>query len=177
MKRYLKNYIQKIKINRLKGRMLFCGNKVYIHPTVLIADPQLVSIGNNCHIQNDCKLYGCGGGIEIGEGTIFSHEIQIFARNHYYDGDDLEFLPYDDRYVCKKVRVGKYVWIGARSTIMAGVTIGDGAVIAAGSVVTKDVPMCAVVGGNPARVLKYRDREIFNELVAQNKSYIKQKKY
>jgi acetyltransferase-like isoleucine patch superfamily enzyme len=177
MRRYLKEYVQKLKVKRLKGRLLSCGEKVFIHPTVQIADPQLVSIGNNCHFQNDCKLFGCGGGIEIGDGTIFSHEIQIFARNHYYDGEDLQLLPYDDRFICKKVVIGNYVWIGARCTIMAGVTIGDGAVIASGSVVTKDVPSCAVVGGNPAKVLKYRNIEKFNALVAQGKSYIKQKQY
>lgn len=177
MRRFLRDHIQRIKVKRLKGRLRSCGEKVFIHPSVQIADPQLVSIGNNCHFQNDCKLFGCGGGIEIGEGTIFSHEIQVFARNHYYDGDDLELLPYDDRFVCKKVVVGKYVWIGARCTIMAGVNIGDGAVIASGSVVTKDVPPCAVAGGNPAKVLKYRNIEKYNELAAQDNSYIKQKQY
>lgn len=174
---FVKEYIQAIKVKRLKRRLLSCGEKVFIHPSVLIADPQLVSIGNNCHFQNDCKLFGCGGGIEIGDGSIFSHEIHIFARNHYYDGDDLELLPYDDRYICKKVVIGKYVWIGARSTIMAGVTVGDGAVIASASVVTKDVPAGAVVGGNPARILKYRNMDKYNELAAQEKSYIKQKQY
>ena len=174
---FFKKYLQAKRVERLKGRLAFCGEKVFIHPSVQIADPQLVSIGNNCHFQNDSKLFGCGGGIEIGEGTIFSHEIQVFARNHYYDGDDLKLLPYDERFSCKKVVIGKYVWVGARSTIMAGVTIGDGAVIAAGSVVTKDVPSCAVVGGNPAKVLKYRNVEKYNELVAQNKSYIGQKQY
>lgn len=164
-------------MERVKKCLRSCGEKVFIHPTVQIADPQLVSIGNNCHFQNDCKLFGCGGGIEIGDGTIFSHEIQIFARNHYYDGDDLTLLPYDDRFVCKKVVIGKYVWVGARSTIMAGVTVGDGAVIASGSVVTKDVPPCAVVGGNPARILKYRNIEKYSELVAEGKSYIQQKQY
>lgn len=177
MRKYLKEYMQKIKVKKLKKKLLSCGEKVFIHPTVQIADPQLVIIGNNCHFQNDCKIFGCGGGIEIGDGTIFSHEIQVFARNHYYDGEDLLLLPYDERFVCKKVVIGKYVWVGARCTIMAGVNIGDGAVIAAGSVVTKDVPSCAVAGGNPAKVLKYRNIEKYNELVAEDKSYIKEKQY
>ena len=175
--RFFKKYLLKQRDKRLKSRLLHCGEKVFIHPTVQIVDPQCISIGDNCHFQNDCKLFGCGGGLVIGDGTIFAHDIQVFARNHYYDGDDLELLPYDNRFVCKKVVIGKYVWIGARSTIMAGVTIGDGAVIAAGSVVTKDVPCCAVVGGNPARILKYRNAERFNELSAEGKSYIKQKEY
>ena len=55
------------------------------------------------------------------------------------------------------IRIGKGVWIGAHATILAGVTIGDNAVIAAGAVVNKDVPSCAVVGGVPAKVIKYID--------------------
>lgn len=177
MIRYLKTVYQKYQVWRLKARLKSCGDKVYIHPTVQIADPQLVLIGNNCHFQNDCKLFGCGGGIEVGEGTIFSHEIQVFARNHYYDGEDLKLLPYDERYFCKKVVIGKYVWVGARATILPGVTIGDGAVIGAGSVVTKDVPPCAVVGGNPAKIIKYRNIEMYNDLASKNMSYILQKNY
>lgn len=173
----LLNILQKEKMKRVKKRLADCGEKVYIHPSVQIADAHLVSIGNNCHIQMDCKLFGCGGGIEIGNGTILSHEIQIFARNHNYNSDDLRLLPYDERDINKKVKIGNNVWIGARSTILPGVTIGDGAVIGAASVVTKDVPMGAVVGGNPAKIVKYRSMQKYNELVASDNIYIKQKKY
>lgn len=169
--------INKIKIKRLKKRLIYCGEKVYIHYSTKIYSPNQVSIGNNCHFQMDCKLFGDGGGIEIGDGTIFSHEIQIFARNHNYDSDDLRLLPYDERDISKKVKIGRYVWIGARSTIVPGVTIGDGAVVGAGSVVTKDVPKYAVVGGNPAKILKYRDKMNYDTLEEKGLSYIKSKKY
>ena len=123
------------------------------------------------------KLFASGGGIEIGEGTIFSHEVQVFARNHYYDGEDLSALPYDERFVEKKVTIGKYVWVGARVTILPGVTIGDGCVIGASSVVTKDVPPGAVIAGNPAKIIKYRNAEVYEKLASENKFYIKWKKY
>ncbi len=150
---------------------------MYLHPTVEISHARQVSIGDNCHFQQGCKLYGKGGGISIGEGTVFSHDIHVFAGNHHYSGDGLASLPYDERFDAKKVVIGKYVWVGARSTIMGGVTIGDGAVIGAASVVTKDVPQGAIVGGNPAKVLKYRDMDEYQKLAAENKSYIKMKQY
>jgi len=170
-------FCKKRRIKILKSRLKSCGEKVYIDPTVQIYDPALVDIADNCHFQWGCKLFGSGGGISIGEGTIFAHDVQIFARNHYYDGDDLELLPYDSRFVSKKVTIGKYVWVGARVTILPGVNIGDGAVIGAATVVTKDVPPCAIVGGNPARILGYRNKEKYEELARESKSYIGQKVY
>lgn len=180
MKRIIKKifrwYMDK-KTDRMKRKLLHCGEKVFIHYSTIIGPPELVKIGDNVHIQMDCKLFAVGGGIEIGDGTIFSHEIQVFARNHNYDSEDLRLLPYDERDVKKKVTIGKYVWIGARSTILPGVSIGDGAVIGAGSVVAKDVPKYAVVGGNPAKILKFRNKEIYDRLENDGKSYIKEKIY
>jgi acetyltransferase-like isoleucine patch superfamily enzyme len=61
------------------------------------------------------------------------------------------------------------MWLGSDVTISGNVNIGDGAVVAIGSVVVKDVPRCAIVGGNPAKVIKYRDIEHYEKLVAENK--------
>ena len=63
----------------------------------------------------------------------------------------------------KKVTIGNDVWLGANALIMPGVNIGDGAIIAAGAIVTRDVEPYAVVGGNPARVIKYRNKEKKND--------------
>ena len=84
-------------------------------------------------------------------------------------------MPYDAIYEVKDVHIGENVWIGADVSIMPGVTIGEGAVVAACACVTKDVPACAVVGGNPARVLKYRDRERYDTLKASDSIYLKLK--
>lgn len=115
------------------------------------------------------------GGITIGEGTIFSHDIQVMARNHVYDDAALQSVPYDYRYKNKKVVIGNFCWLGARVTILPGITIGDGAVVGAGSVVAHDVPKGAVVAGNPAKILKYRDINKFDKLVEEGKGYIKLK--
>jgi len=173
----LRDFLNRRRVKQLKKSLQSCGEHVYFHPTVEIAHARLVSVGNNCHFQQGCRLFGRGGGIEIGDGTVFSHDIHVFAGNHHYTGDSLKSLPYDERFDAKKVVIGKYVWIGARSTVMGGVTIGDGAVIGACSVVTKDVPEGAIVGGNPARVLKYRDMDEYRRLADENKSYVGMKQY
>ena len=73
-------------------------------------------------------------------------------------------LPYDERVYDEPVTIGKNCWIGTRCLILPGVTIHDGAVVGAGSVVTKDVPPLAIVAGNPARVIKYRNIDVYQEL-------------
>lgn len=149
---------------------------MYIDPTVTIVSPEKLLIGEDVHIQPNCQLYASGGGIEIGAGTIFAHGIQVFARNHNYDVEDLRYIPYDERFIEKKVIIGEYVWVGANVIILPGVTVGKGAVIGAGAVVSGDVPAYAVVGGNPARVLKYRNKDVFEKLLEEGRGYIRNKK-
>ncbi len=81
-------------------------------------------------------------------------------------------MPYDDIGILQRVEIGENCWFGVRCTIMGGVKIEDGAVIAAGSVVTKSVPRCAIVGGNPARIIGWRDIEKYDSLVAQGRQYV-----
>lgn len=102
--------------------------------------------------------------------------MQVLTRNHNYDSNDLEFIPYDQKYIEKPVVIGEYCWIGARVTIFPGVKIGKGVVVAACSVITKDIPDYAVVGGNPARIIKYRNKEKFDELLREDKGYHKMHK-
>lgn len=71
----------------------------------------------------------------------------------------------------QSVFIGQNCWIGAKSIICPGVKIEDGAIVAMGSVVTKSVPKCAIVGGNPAKIIKYRDIEQYEKLVKEGKTY------
>ena len=115
------------------------------------------------------------GGIHIvgkGKCTIGNYvhtgtDCQILTDYHNYDGGDL--IPYDDSWVVEDVTLGDFVWLGNNVIILAGVTIGEGAIIQAGSVVVSDIPPLAIAGGHPAKVFKYRDKEHFETLKAQGK--------
>lgn len=147
----------------------YCGSNVQISDTCTFNHCEGIEIGDNVSIQRDCTFSGHGG-IEIGTGTIISHCVDIFSGEHNYDSDDLQSLPFDERFVNAPVKIGKYVWIGCHSIILPGVVIGDGAVIGAGSVVTKDVPPLAIAAGNPAHIIKYRNEKRFLELAASDTS-------
>ena len=122
-------------------------------------------VGSNSRIvyANIGRFCSIAGEASIGMGTHTLNKLStcpVFTERsngtgHSWCKESLEF-PY------KKINIGNDVWIGKRVMVMGGVSIGDGAVIAAGAVVTKDVPPYAVVGGVPARIIKYRftDNEI-----------------
>lgn len=112
------------------------------------------------------------GHLTIGAGTIIGPRLKVHTSNHRYEG---VMLPYDDTYEIKNVVIGENVWIGADVTVMPGVRIGDGAVIAACACVTKDVPSLAVVGGCPAGIIKYRDESEYTGLKSSGQIYLKLK--
>ncbi len=111
-----------------------------------------ISIGDNSGIGIDSKLYGT---VKIGDHVMMGPECYIYSYNHNTQRTD---IPMDQQGIGEErpVEIGNDVWIGSRVTILPGVHIGDGAIIGASAVVTKDVPNYAVVGGNPAKVIKYR---------------------
>ena len=107
--------------------------------------PHMVSIGKNVVVMPGCLMMSAGG-ITIDDGAQIAANVQLISNNH-----DL----YERQVItCKPVHIGKNAWIGARATILPGVTIGDNAVIGAASVVTKDVPADTIVVGNPAKIIK-----------------------
>ncbi len=111
----------------------------------------------------DDALISCSARIEIGAGTLIGHGAQVFDNDsHPVDPEGRERQWRRIRYAERQpftvglapVTIGRRVWIGMYALVLKGVTIGDGAVVAAGSVVTRDVPPLTVVGGNPGRVLR-----------------------
>ena len=106
-----------------------------------------IKIGKNVFI-NACCRFQDQGGIEIGDGALIGHNVTIATLNH-------DFNPKTRQNITpKSVKIGKNVWIGSDSTILPGVKIGDGAIIGAGSVVTKSVPKNTIAAGNPAKAIR-----------------------
>ena len=112
-----------------------------------------LSIGDNSNI-GPYSYIGCSGYIEIGKNVMMSPRVGIYAENHNFDRVD---IPMKEQGVTKEfVKIEDDCWIASNSIILAGVTIGKGSIIAAGSVVTKDVAPYSIVGGNPAKLIKKR---------------------
>lgn len=109
-----------------------------------------ITIGKNVFI-NACCCFQDQGGITIGDGALIGHKVVLATLNHGLSPDGRH-----TNYPAPIV-IGKNVWIGSNATVLQGVTIGDNAVIAAGAVVTKDVPENAVMGGVPAKIIKTID--------------------
>lgn len=143
------------------SRFKKCGKNFLCCSGVKIHGAKRISVGNNVRIGEKSYING-NGGISIGDNVKFGPQVFIWTCNHNYYAP--KRLPFDDLNFEKPVTIGDNVWIGAKASIIPGVTVGDGAVIAMCAVVTKDVPSCAVVGGNPAKILKYRNIEVYNKL-------------
>ena len=150
------------------------GEHNQIHESCQFNHCDNIELGSYISIQRDCTFSGHGG-IQIGDGTIIAHCVDVFSGEHNYDSDDLQSLPFDECFILEKVTIGKNVWIGARCIILPGVTIGDGAVIGAGSVVTYDIPPLAIAAGNPAKVIRYRNEKRYHELASSGKTLLEER--
>ena len=141
---------------------------------VEIVSPMSCSNYKNLVLNTPCYIGGQAwlqlrGMLTIGSGTIIGPRLKVHTSNHRYEG---AMIPYDDIYEVKDVEIGENVWIGADVTIMPGVKIGEGVVVAACSCVTKDVPDFAVIGGCPAKIIKYRNIENYMKLKNEGLIYL-----
>lgn len=110
-----------------------------------------IRIGKNVFLNAGCKFQDQGG-ITIGDGALIGHNVVLATLNHDFSPEHRGSMH------SGAIVIGKNVWIGSNATILPHVTIGDGAIVAAGAVVTKNVPKNCIVGGVPAKFIKKIER-------------------
>ena len=114
-----------------------------------IYDSGNVLIGNNCFMNDNCSI-NCRKSIKIGNNVIFGQNVMIFDHDHDYKKNM-------DNFICEDVKIGNNVWIGANVTILKGVTIGDNCVIAAGTLVNKNLL--------PNSIIYQKKQNVINKVV------------
>lgn len=146
-------------IRYLRGccvKMIFkqCGKNINIESGSYFGNGFEITIGDYSGIGKNCRV---PSNITIGNHVLMAEDVIILNQNHNFA--DIETPMEKQGYLPKtKLTIGSDVWIGTRVIVLPQVTeIGQGAIIGAGSVVTKNVPNYAVVGGNPAKVIKFRN--------------------
>lgn len=173
--RWIKWVIDSSKLHRkyptLKiGAYTVISNTIFSHRNNIFDNCKIVSsslgdytyVGGNCNIQyadigSFCSI---GTNVQIGLGihpTFLSSTHPAFYSRQSQWKDEIEPTPIDGFEEYKRITIGDDVWIGTNAIILDGVTIGNHSIIAAGAVVTKDIPEYAIVGGVPAKIIKYRD--------------------
>ena len=163
IKYYIKRIYNKIYIPKFKRRMLYCGEDVNFSPADSVFTFESMYVGNHVSIGYHADFVATRSKIIIGDHVVFGPHVSIRGGDHRYDIPgryidtikDEDKLPQNDADV---VFEGDN-WIGMNSTILKGVTIGFGSVVAAGSVVNKSTPPYSIVGGVPAKVLRMRFTE------------------
>lgn len=147
-------WINVVKASFFRATGARIGRRVVFYPGVWICTGRNLVVGDDVDLALDV-LITSDGGVTIGDRTLVGYRTQILSSNHVIP-PGLGRI-FEAGHVRAPVAIGCDVWIGASCLILPGVTIGEGAVVAGGSVVTKDVPSYAVVGGVPAKLIKMRD--------------------
>lgn len=178
----LKKIIYLIQSFFLQKRFAHCGSNVFFESIGLILGEKYISIGNNTkfgnivyltawnriknrspqlEIGNNCRFGAmnhitCCNKIIIGDNLLTGKWVTITDNSHGNTDYESMLLPPLSREIISKgaIIIGENVWIGDKATILPGVVIGDSAVIAANSVVTKDIPPFSIAAGNPAKIIK-----------------------
>lgn len=146
-------------LNFIKSLYLRCffgskiGRRVVYYPGVWIFTGRSLVVGDDVDFAKDV-LVTTDGGVTIGDRVLIGYRTQILSSNHHIPKAPSRI--FDSGHISLPIVIEKDVWIGANCVILAGVTIGEGSVVAAGSVVTKDVAPFTYVGGVPARLIKKR---------------------
>ncbi|MFZ3588945.1 acyltransferase [Bacillus sp. DJP31] len=160
----------KVFIKRLSLSLKFIGDKTKIHHSVKIHYPSNVIISNFVHLGPGVYI-NAKGKVTIRSGVIIAPNVRILTSNHNYK-EQIKSIPYDNVDHTYHCIIGEGAWICDSAIILPNVNIGKGAIVAAGAVITKNVPDFAIVGGNPAKLISYRDSDLLNSLINSEEYYL-----
>lgn len=136
--------IMKIKIGK--------GSSIHLNTTIRRLNMEVASIGENSVINRESYI-DFAGGLEIGNNVSISSRAIIITADHIPDSHDFKFRK-------RKVIIEDWVWVGTGAILLPGIKVGEGAIIAAGSIVTKNVEPYSIVGGNPAKFIRNRGKQL-----------------
>lgn len=143
---------QHIRVLYLRCFGLKCQLPFKLYGKFEVRNPWNITIGKYTNIGHRCTLDGRGG-IKIGERVNISSEVMIWTWQHDTRSPTFDIIK-------KQVTIEDYCWISARAIILPGVTIGRGSIIAAGAIVTKNIPEYSIVAGAPAKIIGSRNSEL-----------------
>jgi len=169
----LKNEIAQSKLENNIKKLKKYGTLNDINRETHIICPERVEIGSYIYIGPGAYISGWGG-VSIANGTIIGPNLAIHSANHNFKNS--KYIPYDETFDFRKVTIGENVWIGANVIIVPGAEIGEGCIVAAGTVVSGNIPPLSIIAGNPCKVIKQRDAEHYFKLKTENLIYLKNKK-
>lgn len=144
------NKIRKWLVERMLDR---CGEGLVVEPGAYLGNGRGISIGSNSGIGQNAYLQSP---LTLGDYVMMGPDVRIQTRSHKFDRCDIP-MAMQGNDTPDGVVIGSDVWIGARSLILPGVKIGNGVIIAAGAVVTKNIPDYSICGGVPAKILRKRN--------------------
>ena len=136
-------------------RALQVGRDAHISPDAVFSNAGNIVLGDGVRIGSRCHLWAgmAGGTIVVGDDALFGPEVMVTAASYCYD----EGAPVSDQPMKEApIIIGKDVWLATRAIVLPGAQIGDGAIVAAGSLVRGVIPAMAIVAGSPARVVGQR---------------------
>ena len=161
---YLGKIFCKVESFWIHAKTAYYAVKLNLHSTSSVSGsnsisfPQNIEIGINSYINGGGDIIASPNAkIKIGNNCLISYKVHIRTEAHCYKSQN-ELINQQGHYEADVI-IEDDVWIGFGAQIMAGVTLNTGCVVGAGAVVTKDVPKYAVVGGSPAKIIKYREKD------------------
>lgn len=145
------NKIRMWYVSKVLGIMPLDNNSKF-ETNIYISDAKNIKIGSYCRINENVFLQGK---ISIGNFVMIAPNVSIYTKTHIYDNTDVPMVKSGETET-QQVSIGDDVWVGLNSTILPGISIGEGSIIAAHSLVNKDVEPYSIVGGVPAKLIKKR---------------------